>query len=49
MMKLRLDEMNKEILIDYISFCEFYKEPTNVTTIEDLLEVSRDGVTVLEM
>lgn len=34
---------------DYISFCEFYKEPTNVTTIDDLLEVSRDGITVLEM
>ena len=34
---------------DFISFCEFYKEPTNVTTIDDLLEVSRDGVTVLKM
>lgn len=34
---------------DFISFCEFYKEPTNVTTIDDLLKVSRDGVTVLKM
>ena len=34
---------------DFISFCEFYKEPTNVTTIEELLEVSRNGVTVLQM
>ena len=34
---------------DFISFCEFYKEPTNVTTIDDLLEISRYGVTVLKM
>lgn len=34
---------------DYISFCEFYKEPTNVKSFEELLEVSRDGVTVLQM
>lgn len=34
---------------DFISFCEFYKEPTNVTTIDELLKISRDGVTVLEM
>ncbi len=34
---------------DFISFCEFYKEPTNVTTIDGLLEVTRDGVTVLKM
>ena len=34
---------------DFISFCEFYKEPTNVKTFEELLEVSRDGVTVLKM
>ena len=34
---------------DFISFCEFYKEPTNVKTFEELLEVSRDGVTVLQM
>lgn len=34
---------------DFISFCEFYKEPTNVKTFEELLEVSRDDVTVLQM
>lgn len=34
---------------DFISFCEFYKEPTNVTTIDDLLKVSRNGINILEM
>lgn len=34
---------------DFISFCEFYKEPANVKTFDELLEVSRDGVTVLQM
>ena len=34
---------------DYISFCEFYKEPTNVKTIDELLSVQRNGVTVLQM
>ena len=32
-----------------ISFCEFYKETTEVNTVEDLLYVSRDGVSVREM
>ena len=32
-----------------ISFCEFYQETTEVDTFEDLLEVSRDGVSVLQM
>ena len=36
---------NKEV----ISFCEFYKETTEVQTYEELLKVSRDGVTVSEM
>ena len=36
---------NKEV----ISFCEFYKETTEVQTYEELLNVSRDGVTVAEM
>ena len=31
------------------SFCEFYKETTEVETFDQLLEVSRDGVTVLKM
>ena len=31
------------------SFCEFYKETTEVETFDQLLKVSRDGVTVLEM
>ncbi|MBR3004275.1 MAG: hypothetical protein IKH67_04310 [Lachnospiraceae bacterium] len=34
---------------DFISFCEFYKKPTNVKTFEELLDVSRDGATVLQM
>lgn len=34
---------------DFISFCEFYKEPTNVKTFDELLEVTREGVTVLQM
>lgn len=34
---------------DYISFCEFYKETSDVKTVEDLLKVERDGVTVLQM
>ena len=34
---------------DYISFCEFYKESTEVKTFEELIEVTRDGVTVLQM
>lgn len=34
---------------EMISFCEFYQETTEVSTFEDLLEVSRDGATVLQM
>lgn len=34
---------------DYISFCEFYKETSDVKTIEELMKVSRNGITVLEM
>ena len=34
---------------EVISFCEFYKETTEVKTFEELIEVSRDGVTVLQM
>lgn len=34
----------------YISFCEFYKETTEVRTVEELWsEVSRDGYTVGQM
>lgn len=36
---------NKEV----ISFCEFYKETTEVITFDELIEVSRDGVTLLQM
>ena len=32
-----------------ISFCEFYKETTEVTTAEDLLNVKREGISVLQM
>ncbi len=34
---------------EVISFCEFYKETTEIETFEELLDVSRDGVTVLQM
>lgn len=32
-----------------ISFCEFYKEITDVDTFEDLCEVERYGVKVIDM
>ena len=32
-----------------ISFCEFYKETTEVRDFDSLLNVSRDGATVKEM
>ncbi len=35
--------------VDMISFCEFYKETTEVKTVEELLKVERYGVTVEEM
>lgn len=34
---------------DYISFCEFYKETSDVSNIDELLKVTRDDVTVKEM
>ncbi|MBF1013087.1 MAG: hypothetical protein HXK83_08600 [Lachnospiraceae bacterium] len=34
---------------DVISFCEFYKETTEVETAEELLSVERDGISVLSM
>ncbi len=34
---------------DWISFCEFYKETTEVKTVDELLKVERYGVTVEEM
>lgn len=34
---------------EVISFCEFYKETTEVKTFDELIEVSRDGVTLLQM
>ena len=34
---------------EVISFCEFYKETTEVKTFDDLMNVSRDGMTVLQM
>lgn len=34
---------------EVISFCEFYKETTEVKNFEELLEVSRENVTVLQM
>ena len=32
-----------------ISFCEFYKETTEVETFDELCKVERDGKTVIEM
>lgn len=32
-----------------ISFCQFYQETTEVDTAESLLQVTRNGVTVLSM
>lgn len=34
---------------EVISFCEFYKETTEVDNMEDLLQISRNGVSVREM
>lgn len=34
---------------DVISFCEFYQDTTEVTTVDELLTVSRYGITVLQM
>ena len=34
---------------EVISFCEFYKETTEVETFDELLKVSRNGITVLQM
>lgn len=34
---------------DYISFCEFYKETSDVKTVDELVNVTREGVTVLQM
>ena len=34
---------------EVISFCEFYQETTEVETVDELIKVERDGVTVLHM
>ena len=34
---------------EVISFCEFYQETTEVETAEELVNVKREGVTVLQM
>lgn len=33
----------------YVSFCEFYNEPTDVQTFDELINIKRYGKTVLEM
>ena len=33
----------------YISFCEYYKETSDVKTVDELVKVTRDGITVLQM
>ena len=35
--------------VHIISFCEFYKESTEVTDIDDLLNIKRNNVTVRDM
>ena len=55
--EIEFEYNNKEYSITYmsiddqvvISFCEFYKETTEVKTYDELLKVSRDGVTVSQM
>ena len=34
---------------EVISFCEFYQETTEVETAEELINVTRDSVSVLQM
>lgn len=34
---------------EYISFCEFYKETTEVATFDELCQVERNGVSVIKM
>ena len=34
---------------EVISFCEFYKETTEVKTVDELCQIKRDGHTVLEL
>ncbi len=34
---------------EVISFCQFYQDTTEVTSVEELAKVERNGVTVLEM
>lgn len=34
---------------DMISFCEFYKMPTNVKTVNELLAIKIDGLTLEEV
>ena len=34
---------------DKISFCEFYQKPTNVETVEELLELRIEGLTLEEI
>ena len=34
---------------EVISFCEFYQETTEVTSVDELIKVEREGVTVLAM
>ena len=34
---------------NYISFCEFYKETSDVKTVDELVNVTREEVTVLQM
>ncbi len=34
---------------EYISFCEFYKEPIDVETADELCDIQLDGKTLLEV
>ena len=40
---------DKEINKDYISFCEFYKTPVDVSNFEDLCNITYNGVKVIDM
>lgn len=40
---------SNENIKNYISFCEFYKDSTDVSSVDELCNVIRNGVTVLKM
>ena len=35
--------------VNYISFCEFYKETTDVSNVDELCNIEIDGIRVIDM